>query len=202
MPALPIICADVEARDLEAHYLAGRLQAADIEAYEAHYFGCDRCWRSLKRATEARAAFTLVRPRARWRSWGLASAATLVLAVGTSLFLSRDPLDREQGLATFRGATDSIAIRSSSESGVLEVSWGRVADAERYRVRLYRADGGVVAERETVDTTLALPLDSIDATARSGALYWQVQAFDRVRQPLVGSKLTPVTVAPPSAVPR
>ncbi len=198
-------CADVEARDLEANYLAGTLSADDAAAYEAHYFGCDDCWRSLHRATELRAAFSLPeqlpnllpkqRPARRARRWGFAAAAVLVIAVGAGVFM-REPVDDPESRTTLRGANDAFTVRASTEARATRIAWGAVPDADRYVVRLYRADGQLVLERETADTSFALSADSLPPQPGSDALYWQVLALDRLRQSLARS---PLTAAPPSA---
>jgi hypothetical protein len=50
-------CLAVEEQDHEVRYLQGALTDEEAEAFEAHYFGCDRCWTALQRAIELRAAF-------------------------------------------------------------------------------------------------------------------------------------------------
>lgn len=211
MAATLLTCADVEARDLDAGYLAGRLSPDEAAAYEAHYFGCERCWAALRLASETRAALALggsgvgapaVVPRRaprRWSRrniWGLASAATLLLVAGTVQFLSsRRALESEAAL--LRGPADSIAVRAAAAEGTLSAFWGRVGDADRYRVRLFGGDGQVLIERETTDTTLTISLESLDASARTGVRYWQVLALDRLRRPLSRSPLTPTSPPPP-----
>lgn len=58
MSVTEIDCARIEAGDLEARYLSDRLTDEEAEAFEAHYFACDKCWTSLQRAIEMRAALT------------------------------------------------------------------------------------------------------------------------------------------------
>jgi Putative zinc-finger len=196
-----LTCADVEARDLDAGYLAGRLSPEEAAAYEAHYFGCDRCWATLRLASEARAALAVGAPAVvhrRWRRrhiWGLASAATLLLVAGTVQFLSsRRPIGSEA--AVLRGPADSISVHSAAAEGTLSASWASVPDADRYRVRLFDAQGEVLLERETADTALTISLDSLTALPRSGARYWQVLALDRLLRPLSRSPLTPASPPP------
>lgn len=206
MPVTDLTCENVESRDLEAQYLADRLPPDLAERYEAHYFSCDQCWRTLQSSAEARAALFLLgrsRPRRPWRAWGLASAATLVVAVGAGVLFRGAPSD---AASTLRGSADSLALRASAVGGALTITWHAVPGAERYRVRLHRADGDVVLERESAETKFSIPVESLPATARTRArrvtdatelLYWQVQAFDRVREPLLRSPLTPASPAVP-----
>lgn len=58
MELTPLDCARVEEQEYERLYLEGALSEAEAEAFEAHYFGCDRCWAAVERAVELRAAFT------------------------------------------------------------------------------------------------------------------------------------------------
>jgi CHAT domain-containing protein len=49
-------CHYVEENDLVSRYIAGKLPEEEAEAFEAHYFGCERCWSEVRAATEVRAA--------------------------------------------------------------------------------------------------------------------------------------------------
>lgn len=191
MSETALTCADVDARDLEARYLSGTLPVAEAVEYEAHYFGCDICWPSLQRATELRAAFALPAqsPARRARSWGLAAAAVLVIAVGTGVFL-RDSAADPESRTTLRGASDAFTVRASTDARSANIAWDSVPDADRYLVRLYRADGDLVLERETAETAFALNVDSLPQRTSGDTLYWQVLALDRLRQSLARSPLT------------
>jgi hypothetical protein len=57
MELTPLDCARVEEQEYEGRYLAGSLSEAEAEAFEAHYFSCDRCWTAVERAMELRAAY-------------------------------------------------------------------------------------------------------------------------------------------------
>jgi CHAT domain-containing protein len=49
-------CNSVEEQDLVSQYVGRKLSPEEAEAFEEHYFGCDRCWAEVQRATELRAA--------------------------------------------------------------------------------------------------------------------------------------------------
>ena len=49
-------CQYVEEHDLVSAYLGGRLSEQEAEAFERHYFGCERCWGEVKAGEEIRAA--------------------------------------------------------------------------------------------------------------------------------------------------
>lgn len=197
MPVNALTCADVEARDLQARYVAGTLPAAEAVEYEAHYFECDACWPSLQRATELRAAFAMptLPPARRARPWRLAAAAVLVIAVGTGVLL-RAPAPAPGSRPALRGASDALTLRASTDARATNVSWDSVPEADSYLVRLYRADGDLVFERETAVTAFVLSADSVPRRAVTDTLYWQVLALDRLRQTLARS---PLTAAPPPA---
>ena len=196
MPDTILTCAEVDERDLEAAYLSRRLSPEVVAAYEAHYFGCDRCWRALQRATETRSAFGVrgaSEARSRWPPLGLAAAAVLVIAIGAGLWTRREP---PPALVAMLGPGEAFVVRAAAIEGTLSAFWSPVPGAERYRVRLHGAAGDALLEREIADTVVAVPVDSLEPGVRDGALFWQVQAFDRLRQPLRRSALT--VARPPS----
>lgn len=195
MPTSVVTCADVEDRDLAAAYLAGRLSEDDAAAYEAHYFGCEPCWAALRRATELRAAFA-VPVRAGWRPapWAVRLAATITLLVGGWLVVDR--FRTPAPTLTMRGSADSLAILPSSRVGIFAASWRPVPGAASYRVRLFTADGGLLLERETADTLIEVPADSVALPAGVIRIFWQLQSLDALRQPVARSPLTPAVVPP------
>jgi hypothetical protein len=44
-------------------------------------------------------------------------------------------------------------------------------------------------ERETSDTFVSVPVDSLAPPALGGPMFWQVQALDRLRNPVARSDL-------------
>src|SRR5215217_6504252 len=92
-------CHDVETRGMAEEYLLGRLSEADAEAYESHYFSCERCYSELSSLRAVRSALTggsaaAAAPRQAPRTgtralpW-LAAAAAVILAVAVSLVIMR-----------------------------------------------------------------------------------------------------------------
>ena len=47
-PVNDLGCQDVEEHDLVSAYLGERLSEPEAEAFERHYFGCERCWAEVK----------------------------------------------------------------------------------------------------------------------------------------------------------
>ena len=128
-------CTAVEDQDLVSRYLARKLSPEEAEAFEEHYFGCDRCWAEVQRATELRAALEsgaglgakqeAAVPsrviRGPWRTWApLAAAAGIAIAVGLGLFLASY---RNTGVESLARAASAAPYRS------LE---GRLAGPFRY----------------------------------------------------------------------
>ena len=196
MPDSILTCAEVDERELEAGYLSRRLSPEVVAAYEEHYFGCDRCWRALQLATETRSAFGVrgaSGARSRGLPLGLAAAAVLVIAIGAGLWSRREP---PPSLVAMRGLGEALVVRTTATEKSLTVTWSPVPDAERYRVRLHGVAGDALFERELADTVVAVAVDSLGPGVRDGALFWQVQAIDRLRHPLRRSALT--VARPPS----
>ena len=88
-------CDRVDREDVVSSYLSDRISTDEAEAFERHYFGCDRCWSEVQRAIEIRAALQPAvgeapasplkvpkpRPVVRRKPWPwIAAAATVVLA--------------------------------------------------------------------------------------------------------------------------
>ncbi len=191
-----ITCADVDARHLEAAYLAGRLSAADAEAFEAHYFACDRCWMLVQQAAEVRAALSDrpgsgIVPTARTRGSRLRrlipllAAAAVILAVELWLRPSAPP-----PTAIYRGGDSSLRAVARATVESLGVSWERRAGVGTYRVRLFGADGRLLAEHESVDTALAVSRSVIPSGTRA---YWEVDALDSLREIFAHSPLIPAS---------
>jgi CHAT domain-containing protein len=101
-------CQYVMEHDLVGAFLAGYLSEEDAEAFEKHFFECNRCWAEVKAGEEIRAARTKLvaagpdsgrRSAATWRI--LAIAAALMAATLGSLLLvrnSRTPLENSRTL--------------------------------------------------------------------------------------------------------
>jgi CHAT domain-containing protein len=94
-------CQYVEEHELVTSYLAGRLSEDEAEAFEKHYFGCEKCWAEVRAGNEIRAALkghaggATVR-RGPWTNWKLLAiaAAVGVVVFGGLLFVrNRDGSD-------------------------------------------------------------------------------------------------------------
>ena len=117
-------CDDVRARDVAEEYLLGRLSPVDQEAYERHFFECDRCFAELEalRAT-ASVLKTSVKsyrsppPLYRW----LAMAAVLVLAAATAVLLLRGRTEKQPPSSAAGTSEPPAATRPGAGRQPMEV---------------------------------------------------------------------------------
>ena len=190
----PMTCELVNQRELDRRYLAGQLSEEEATAFEAHYFECDRCWELVKSGAGVRATLkagcTLAAApvRAWWRPLALAAALVLVFLGTWRVVGSRGRNDPD----AIRGARDSIAVRSELSAGLWRTSWPTVSGAASYRVRVFDADGRLLLTRESSDTNIELPADSLSTLGGGGTLYLDIQGFDQLRRPVARSPLTPL----------
>lgn len=208
MEPTQITCTRVEEEDLDARYLAGTLSEEEAEAFEEHYFGCDRCWSTVQLGLDVRAAerkadapaVTVTRraapsatPVSRRRWWPLAlAAAVAVLAVGVWQWGDRPAVGPiGDGL---RGPADSIHAVASTRGRSLVISWQRTPSADRYGVRLQTSNATVVVERVVGDTSFVIPRDSLGGVADGERVYWEVRALDALRRTIARSRLVPTEV--------
>ena len=193
---------------LDEHTVAaladGTLDAAARGRALAHVATCALCRRAVASVAEALAAgpitheIEIVEGRRRRRGPVLRVAVPLAAAATVLLLLwspAKDPFGRHRGPPPPPPAT--IPIPRSPVGAVAAVNdlrWSHVTGADRYRVTVFDATGGVVFATEASDTVVAFP-DSI--TLVPGASYlWKVDArtgFDR----WAASELTEFRVAGP-----
>lgn len=179
--------------DTEVRYLGGSMSPAEAEAFEEHYFGCDICWRAVQRGTEIRSALlqsilpaskAVYKPRSRvW--WPVLVAAAAMIVV---VWRFPRPIDSgnpnpsvSPGAEPVRGTSASATISAGVTENALTASWPRSNDASSYRVRLLAEDGQLLLDREVIDTSIVVPLDSVRRLHPKGAIYWQVEALNDLR---------------------
>jgi hypothetical protein len=163
---------------LIADFVEGRLSPETRAPLVAHLLTCARC-RSVVAATgRLLADETVAReiPRTRNRRWlrwslpvGLAAAAVLLLV------WPRSDADIDLREPT---PTDTVALLPigprASVARVDRFIWSSMPDVDRYRLRLYDDEGGLLWTAESTDTTVSLP-DSVRLSPRA-AYSWKVEA--------------------------
>jgi tetratricopeptide (TPR) repeat protein len=91
-------CTRVGDEEIAERYLLGRLTAQDRDAFEVHFFECDRCFEQLRTLqsmhVELQHAAPIQAPassamRRRLPAWAWAAAAVLVVAIGTGFWTLR-----------------------------------------------------------------------------------------------------------------
>ena len=197
-------CTYAEDHDLVPRYLAGELPEAEAEAFEAHYFGCERCWASVRQGGEIRAALGNAAiepiPTDPAREFGsnagmllAAAAAVGVIALGV-LQLSRRP-EIDSFEPTYRGATaGALPLEVVSQpAGRIVLSWPEVDDAQLFVVEVFTSDGASVWRRETTSTTASLKPGELPP--RPGISFLaKVEALDTMGQVVARSDLKPLSV--------
>lgn len=240
-------CSRIESEDVIERYVTGRLGPEEAEAFERHFFDCDRCWEEVWRATAVLSALEEMEadtgggePRAeeaegtipsaaavpgreefrttdeeresthdesrfadgddrttpgRWRGrkvlLPLAAAAGLVLAaIGLWQVL---PDGAAPGADVYRAPEGALDVSAYTSGELLIATWGALEEAERYRARLYTADGAVLFDRTTVDTTLDVAPEELSAGPGNARLYWRIDALDPLGRVVARSGLRPVS---------
>ena len=198
MDSQPITCDRVDRDDLDTRYLAGTLDEPLAEAFEAHYFECERCWRLVQGGVEIRAAgrpaTEAAKPAARRRPPWLWPAVAIAAALGIWLVSTVPTPGGGDGStpsdSVVRGDGDGLPVTIRAAAGAVSVSWPGRTDAVSYRIRIYSDLGDLVGERRATDTVTAIA-DSMLGGA-PGTRFVQVEALDRAGAPLVRSRLMPL----------
>jgi hypothetical protein len=167
----------LEAQEIAA-YVDGGLSKDTHAAVEAHLAICAECRaevfdvsRIVRAAPRARSSR---RPWAR-RAWiPMAAAAAAVFIIWTKPWVPRQDSavvhrDEAQTVAAPRALSPVGQV-----DGVTTFVWSSVPQTDRYRVRLFDAQGTVVWESETPDTLGKLPRSVILLSGRT--YYWKVEA--------------------------
>jgi hypothetical protein len=209
-------CTRVEEGEYELRYIQGVLSEADAEAFEAHYFECERCWAALQRALDLHGALAAAgqaatgatagssvpvrlqgTTRRRWeaRWWPVLAAAAALVMVGTWRIHRRSanegiPAEAERGVAA------GLRVRPLATPDRLAVTWSAVRGADRYRAQLFAADGTRMADREVSDTSVSVPRDTLGGASLIAGAYWSVEALDATRHTLAKSRLTAALTTP------
>lgn len=178
--------------DIVAAAAEGRLPDTERGVILTHLAACDRC-----RAVVASVALAMAdpsvaqaarvasvhhaarRPHLRMVAATVAAAAAVILVLALPSRLD-EPLPTHRAPPITAGVAPEAVFPVGAVSEARNLHWTSVPGAERYRVTLYDADGGVRYEAELTGTDLVLP-DSVAPTG-GRSYFWQVDArlgFDR-----------------------
>lgn len=163
-------------RHLEPAEIAAYVDRAsgDSRAYvESHLAECAECRAELVDA--ARLVATLPRRRTmRPHIWIPAAAAAAVLLMFVWPRTIREPSVQHREAAV----TATVSPRAVSPVGIVDsattLRWSSVPRSDRYQIRLFDSDGSVLWERETSDSSAAIPTSVRLQSGRS--YYWKVEA--------------------------
>jgi hypothetical protein len=189
------------ASDSVVRYVAGSLSGSEVEAFEEHLFGCDRCVSEVRLGLEIKAAASphggrLAEPASRRVLWRpLAIAAALAAA-----FLGTWQLQHARGPAAdgvTRGEdVRAIAVTTHPSADRVEVSWTPVPRADIYRVEVSTGEGSLLLKRDVPGTSVSIGKADLAAGA-GGALYVRLTALDGLRQEIAASSQIPIVPALP-----
>jgi hypothetical protein len=189
MSGKAIICSYAEENDLAARYLRGELNATEVEAFEAHYVGCDRCWAEVRIGGEVReglgqpfleaqpASGPVRFPRRDFWTPLAAAAVAVVIAVGVGS-LSRRSAEPER--AVLRGAaTDALDLKVlRAPDGHVVLEWPSHSDARTYVLEIRTSEGVRVLTSESTETRVALNADALPRQRAGASLTARVTAVN------------------------
>lgn len=200
-------CESVAEQGLVERYVSGRLSNdPGLAALEAHLLGCGACRDEVRVALIVRAELAEQPGRAPGRGAhagrrrlrpgfliGLAAAAALVLVVQRGARLEPAPGGTHRAPTQGGAPTPFPRQPSGQVSTARQLQWSGLAGADRYRVRVFNADGDVLWEAQGPDTVLSLP-DSVRLTP-GRRYYWSVAGRIGVDH-WVDSRLTEFVIRP------
>jgi len=173
-------------------YLLNRLEGTERDAFEEHYFNCERCFLRLQerdrliRIVKARGPALLEAPPVRTLlrrpaplAWA-AAAAGVVLVAATLLVLPRFGRQAPEIVLTGDGAVRGGTIACVSPRGdcpepPAALEWQATGMDLEFRVYLFRSE--VVWTRTTRANSIELPAEIRRRIADGGTYEWQVKAF-------------------------
>src|SRR2546428_172706 len=174
MPADDMAAPHLEAGEVAA-YIDRRLAPAERDRVEKHLSACHECRGEVIEV--AHVARTLPRRRRwHWLAPAVAAAAVILFIVATSKGIQQFTPDTghrgEQGTAPVAPVPVAPAGPVATVDTLL---WSSVPHTNRYRVRLFDADGAMIWQTQTRDTAVALPTS---VRVNPGVpYYWRAEAW-------------------------
>ena len=159
----------------------GSLGAADRDKAMAHVADCARCRRTVSSVARAltdpavsREVRATARPRLRLLTIASGLAAAAIVAVVALPWRSADDPSTHRAPTITAAASPVLTAPVGVVANARVLRWTGVAAADRYRVTLFDATGGVVYETQTSDTAAALPNSVL--LERGRGYFWKVEA--------------------------
>ena len=190
-------CAIALDGDQLAGYVSGRLDEAEAEAFEKHYFACEECWALVRAAAAAQGSFARESPPrmvpagrgVRSRRAFLIPAAGLAAAIaGVALFgvWQRDP--GEPTGDVFRGVEETMALEAVVDGLTLRTRWAPIAAAAGYELRLYDSGGRLLRASDVDALTVAVDIDVLELGGVPAVASMDIVALDALGQVLLRSE--------------
>ena len=194
-----ITCERVERDSLDTRYLRGELPEDLAEAFEAHFFGCDRCWTLVHGGLGAMAAMstqpisaprpaTAARPS--WRRMGGWAAAAGIAALALLYVGDRRGRAPEPTPPVMRGRVSGFAATVNESHDSIVVAWVAQPSAVRYRLTLFSATGDALMTTDIPSSRWSVAADSLARLAGGTPAWIQVEALDRLDLPVAKSPIT------------
>ena len=179
------VCPYENELEIRSLYLAGKLPDKDAEAFEAHYFICERCAEAVEMGAKLRMALENVPVHAApasaraARTWLPLAAAAAIALVAAGIWTARRPAELADRTVLRGGLTRDFAVRVETRpNGSTEASWLAPPGATAYVVRVVRPDGFEIWKTETREPHAAIPLSELTSAGPVEKLLVEVEALD------------------------
>jgi Putative zinc-finger len=180
-----LVCPYEGELEIRSLYLAGKLPDKDAEAFEAHYFVCERCAEAVEVGGKLRMAFENLPVHAdpastrAARTWLPLAAAAAIALVAAGIWTARRPAELPDRPVLRGGLAGGFAVRVETRpNGATEASWLPPPGATAYVVRVVRPDGLEIWKTETRDPHAAIPLSELTSAGPVEKLLVEVEALD------------------------
>lgn len=167
--------------EIVAALAEGSLDSASRAVAIAHVASCARCRHAVSSVALAindpavsREAKAIGRSRLRALTVASGIAAAAIVAFVALPWRASDDSPAHRAPTITAAASPVLMAPVGVVANARTLRWTGVAGADRYRVTLFDATGGVVYETQTGDTAAALP-DSLSLDRRR-AYFWKVEA--------------------------
>ncbi|HET9637008.1 MAG TPA: zf-HC2 domain-containing protein [Gemmatimonadaceae bacterium] len=162
-----------------AAYLDGAAQGERRARIETHLVECAECRDEIVDARRIMRTLPARRRRTRWLVTSVAAAAAVVIISLLPGLSSTPGSSLHRAPASAGSPSITLFVPVGTVDSLHDFVWSSVAEADRYHVRVFDANGTVVWERTTSDSTIA----AAGITLATGhAFYWKVEAdvgYDR-----------------------